>query len=208
MIKSANRLISHRPEIKMNQKFIVIDGKTYKSVEEMPEDVRRKYEKAMQVLDKNQNGVPDILENTNLFADKNQGGMENIFENLTSFQGANSRAINTTKITINGQVVDSLDQLPPDIRAKYEQALGAMDANKNGIPDFVEGMLGSANQTNNVATDFGTASPPPASRQPTPVDSAIEPESSRGWMLALAGIILVGLCLVLAVAGIWYFYLR
>src|SRR5258706_1051087 len=208
MIKSANRLISHRPEIKMNQKFIVIDGKTYKSVEEMPEDVRRKYEKAMQVLDKNQNGVPDILENTNLFADKNQGGMENIFENLTSFQGANSRAINTTKITINGQVYESLDQLPPDIRAKYEQALGAMDANKNGIPDFMEGMLGSAIQTNNIATDFGTASPRPASPNPIPLSSTIEPESSRGWMLALTGLLLIGLCLVASAIGAWYLFLK
>jgi len=192
----------------MNQKFIVIDGKTYKSVEEMPEDVRRKYEKAMQVLDKNQNGVPDILENTNLFADKNQGGMENIFENLTSFQGANSRAINTTKITINGQVYESLDQLPPDIRAKYEQALGAMDANKNGIPDFMEGMLGSAIQTNNIATDFGTASPRPASPNPIPLSSTIEPESSRGWMLALTGILLIGLCLVASAIGAWYLFLK
>src|SRR5258706_2974113 len=133
MIKSANRLISHRPEIKMNQKFIVIDGKTYKSVEEMPEDVRRKYESAMQALDENQNGIPDILENTNLFADKNQEGMANLFENLTSFQGSNSHVISTTKITVNGQVYESLDQLPPEIRAKYEQALCAMDSNKIGI---------------------------------------------------------------------------
>jgi hypothetical protein len=208
MIKLANGLVSPRPEIKMNQKFIVVDGKTYKSVDEMPEDVRKNYESAMRALDKNQNGIPDMLENMNPFADKNQDGMANVFEDLVSFQGSTSNVISTTKITMNGQVFDSLDQLPPDVRAKYEQALGAMDANKNGIPDFVEGMLGSANQTNNVATDFGTASPPLASRQPTPVDSAIEPESSRGWMLALAGIILVGLCLVLAVAGIWYFYLR
>lgn len=192
----------------MNQKFIVIDGKTYKSVEEMPEDVRRKYETAMQALDKNQNGVPDMLENTNRLADKNQEGMENIFENLPSFQGVNSHVITTTKISINGQVYESLDQLPPEIRAKYEQALGAMDANKNGIPDFVEGMLGSAIQTNNIATDFGTASPRPASPNQIPVGSTIEPDSSRGWMLALAGILLIGLCLVASAVGIWYFFLK
>jgi hypothetical protein len=208
MIKSANGLISHRPEIKMNQKFIVIDGKTYKSVEEMPEDVHKKYESAMQALDKNQNGVPDMLENTNLFADKNQLGMANIFEDLTSFQGSTSHMISTTKITINGQVYDSLDQLPPDIRAKYEQALGAMDANKNGIPDFVEGMLSSAIQTNNIATDFGTASPRPASPNSIPVSSTIEPDSSRSWLLVLTGILLIGLCLVVAAVGVWYFFLR
>lgn len=192
----------------MNQKFIVIDGKTYKSVEEMPEDVRIKYESAMRGLDKNQNGVPDMLENANLFTDKNQGGMENVFEDLTSFQGSTSHVINTTKIAVNGQAYESLDQLPPDIRAKYEQALGAMDANKNGIPDFVEGMLGSAIQTNNIATDFGTASPRPASSNLLPVSSTIEPESPRGWILVVTGILLIGLCLVASAVGVWYFFLR
>ena len=32
----------------MNPKIIVIDGKTYHSVEEMPPDIRQKYEQAMQ----------------------------------------------------------------------------------------------------------------------------------------------------------------
>jgi len=173
----------------MNQKPIVIDGKTYKSVNEMPEDVRKNYESAMRNFDNNQNGAPDL------------------FEGMASFQGATTHVTNTTKIVVNGQVFDSLDQLPPEVRAKYEQAMGAMDANKNGIPDFVEGMLGVSKQTNTVATSFGTSNPPRASRQPIPVSSTIEPESSGGWALALAGILLIGLCLVGA-AGVWYFFLR
>ena len=174
----------------MNQKLIVIDGKTYKSVDEMPEDVRKSYESAMRNFDNNQNGTPDL------------------FEGMNAIQSATANVINTTKIVVNGQVFGSLDQLPPDVRAKYEQAMGAMDANKNGIPDFVEGMLGASNQTNNVATSFGTVNPPPASRKPIAVGSTIEPESSGGWMLALAGIVLVGLCLVAAAAGAWYSFLR
>lgn len=171
----------------MNQKFIVIDGKTYKSVDEMPEDVRREYESAMRNFDQNQNGMPDA------------------FEGMASFQGATANVINTTKIIVNGQTYDSVDQLPPDIRAKYEQALGAMDANKNGIPDFVEGMMGVGNRTNNIATNFVTPSPPLS--KPIPVSQTIEAESSNGWMLALAGILMLGLCIVGA-AGVWYFYLR
>lgn len=175
----------------MNQKLIVIDGKTYNSVNEMPEDVRRSYEDAMRNLDNNRNGTPDL------------------FEGAASFQDTTTNVINATKIVVNGQVFDGLDQLPPEVRAKYEQAMGNMDANKNGIPDFVEGMLGTSNQTNPVATSFGTAAPPrPASRKPIPVGSTIEPESSGGWILAVTGIILVGLCLVAAAAGVWYFYLR
>ena len=41
----------------MNQKLIVIDGKTYKSVDEMPEDIRQKYLTAMRNLDKDGNGI-------------------------------------------------------------------------------------------------------------------------------------------------------
>lgn len=173
----------------MNQKFIVIDGKTYRSVDEMPEDVRRNYENAMRGLDHNQNGTPDL------------------FEGNASFQDTTTSVVNTAKIIVNGQVFDGLDQLPPEIRAKYEQALGAMDANKNGIPDFVEGMLGTSNQTNPVATSFGTTAHSRPSK-PKPVGSTIEPESSGGWMLAVTGILLIGLCLVAAAAGVWYFYLR
>ena len=185
----------------MTQRFIVIDGKTYKSVDEMPDDVRKNYESAVRNFDNNQNGTPDV------------------FEGVDSFQSATANVINTTKIVVYGQVFDSLDQLPPDVRAKYEQAMGAMDANKNGIPDFVEGIFMTPNQANNVATNFGTANPQPAARdpfdgaigatqdKPIPVSSTIEPESSGGWALALAGILLIGLCLVGA-AGVWYFFLR
>lgn len=174
----------------MNQRLIVIDGKTYKSVDEMPEDVRKSYENAMRNFDNNQNGTPDV------------------FEGIAPFQSSTTNVINATKIIVNGQVYDSLEQLPPDVRAKYEQAMGAMDANKNGIPDFVEGLLGASNQTNQVAASFGTTNPRPAARQPISVSSTIEPESSGGWMLALAGIILAGLCLVAAAAGVWYFFLK
>ena len=172
----------------MNQKFIVIDGKTYKSADEMPEDVRKSYENAMRNVDSNQNGMPDA------------------FEESSSFQTATANVINSSKIIVNGQVFDSLDQLPPEISAKYEQALGAMDANKNGIPDFVEGMLGTSNQTNPVVTSFGTTAHSRPSN-PSPVGSSIEPESSGGWILALTVILLIGMCLVGA-AGVWYFFLR
>ena len=85
----------------MNQKLIVIDGKTYKSVDEMPEDVRKNYESAMRNFDNNQNGTPDL------------------FEGMDSFQSANAKVINATKIVVNGQVFDGLDQLPPEVRVPW-----------------------------------------------------------------------------------------
>ena len=196
----------------MNQRFIVIDGKTYKSVEEMPLDIRAKYEEAIRNLDKDRNGMPDMLEGMKPFEDKNQDGMPDAFEALASSQGSAPTVISSSKLVVNGQVYNGLDQLPPDVRAKYEQAVGAMDKNRNGIPDFVEGMLDVSATTNTTAnsapTMIATPAPRRAARNPVPAGSTIEPVSSGGWILALAGLALVGLCLVVAAAGVWYFFLR
>ena len=147
----------------MNQKLIAIDGKTYKSVEEMPEAVRKKYADAIRNLDKDQNGTPDMLENLNPFADKNKDGMPDAFEGMAA------NVMSSTKIIADGKTYNSLDELPPEIRAKYEQARSAMDANRNGIPDFVEGMMKTPNPpTNNAAVSSGTPGLHPASRQPIP----------------------------------------
>ena len=196
----------------MNQRLIVIDGKTYKSVEEMPPDIRAKYEEAMRNLDKDRNGMPDMLEGMKPFEDKNQDGVPDAFEGLASSLGSAPTVISSSKLVVNGQVYNRLDQLPPDVRAKYEQAMGAMDKNRNGIPDFVEGMLDSSATTNTSAnsapTIIANPAPRPAARNQVPAGSTIEPVSSGGWILALAGIALIGLCLVAAAAGVWYFFLR
>jgi len=187
----------------MKQNIIVIDGKTYKSVDEMPEDIRGKYEDAMRNLDKNQNGMPDLLESQNPFADQNKDGRPDVFDGLVS------NVMSSTRIIANGKTYNSLDELPPEILAKYEQAMSSMDANRNGVPDFMEGMLKMPNQTANTASvGFGNPIPRPASSKPIPVSATMEPESSGGWVMALLGIAAVGLCIMGAAAGIWYFFLR
>ena len=56
----------------MNPKRIVIDGKVYNSVEEMPDDVRRNYEEAMRGFTKmNAENFSGALNDiNNIFADK------------------------------------------------------------------------------------------------------------------------------------------
>jgi hypothetical protein len=189
----------------MNQKRIVIDGKTYNSVDEMPEDVRRTYEEAMRgVGEFSPAGMPGTGNDLkNIFADKNNNGIPDVFE------GSQSINIGGMKFVVDGRTYNSLDQLPPEARAKYEQAMGSIDANQNGMPDFLEGMM--------------KVSPPPATPQPTfeyPADTTrhasrppelvsptIEPDTSNGWMLALAILALLFLCAVGA-GGVWYFFLR
>ncbi len=178
----------------MNPKLIVIDGKSYSSVNEMPPDVRAKYEQAMNSL---QGGkIMDTL------GDKDKNGMPDVFENISAMNVMSGNM----KFIVNGQEYNALDSLPPEARAKYEQAMEQLDKNQNGIPDFVEGMMNISNQmTSSVQNTPAMTSPRPS--RPMPVNSTIEPESSGGWALALAGVALLGLC-ALGAVGIWYFFIR
>ena len=185
----------------MNPKLIVIDGKTYKSVEEMPEDVRRNYESAMsQLADNDRNGIPDVLDNLTDLADQNKNGMPDALEGTVSNVISSS-----TKVIANGTEYNSLDELPPDIRAKYEQAMGTLDANRNGVPDFFEGTMNAPGQTSNM--QHGQAMSTQRATTAIPASTNIEPEATSRWVLALFGIILLGVCVVGAI-GAWYFFLR
>src|ERR1044071_1094333 len=122
----------------MNPKIIVIDGKTYHSVEEMPPDVRQQYERAMQSFrDTNSNQIPDAFETVssetmNILGDKDKNGIPDIVENLVAGQ----TVVNSMKIIVDGKEFNGIENLPPEVHAKYEAAMGKLDANQNGIPDF------------------------------------------------------------------------
>ena len=186
----------------MNPKTIVIDGKTYHSVEEMPPKIREKYEQALRSLgDANSNQIPDAFETMNILGDKDKNGVPDVLESIVAGQAA----VSSMKIVIDGKEFDGLENLPPEARARYEEAMGKMDANRNGIPDFVEGMFNTANQ--NVVTTSGYTSETPRRSVPLPTSPTITPDTSNGWMLLLAGLFLFMLCVVSA-AAIWYFFLR
>lgn len=89
---------------------IIFNGKEYTRIEDMPPEVRQAYEQAMGLLaDKNQNGIPDIMEGM-------MGGAPSVSQstlNLTS----------PGQIIFNGQTYSNPDQLPPEARQKYEQAM-------------------------------------------------------------------------------------
>jgi hypothetical protein len=187
----------------MNRKLIVIDGKTYNSVDEMPEDVRRQYETAMGTLkDQNSNKIPDAFENTNMLADNNRNGIPDIIENTP---GAPIFA-NAMRILVDGKEFKSIDDLPPEARAKYEKAMSMLDKNQNGIPDFVEGMMNAQQPVTSISTAFDST-PRPAAPTSMPVTPTITPDTSNGWPLALLGVVILMICLAGA-AGVWYFFLR
>jgi hypothetical protein len=186
----------------MNPKVIVIDGKTYHSVEEMPPEVRQKYEQAMRSLgDANKNQIPDAFETINVLADADRDGAPDVLENLT----AGHHVVNSMKIIIDGKEFDGLEKLPPEARARYEEAMGNLDANRNGIPDFVEGMMGTGNQ--NVMSVAAASVETPRRSKTLPSSPTSTPDTSSGWMLLLAGLFIFLVCAAGA-GAVWYFFLR
>jgi hypothetical protein len=186
----------------MNPKIIVIDGKTYNSVNEMPPEVRQRYEQAISSLgNANGNQIPDAFEAMNIFADKDKDGVPDVLENIA----ASHATLNTMKIIVDGKEFDGLENLPPEARARYEEAMGKLDANRNGIPDFVEGRMDSANQP--VMSVSGSAVDTPHRSITLPVNPTITPDTSNGWMLMLAGLFLFLLC-VAGAGAVWYLFLR
>jgi hypothetical protein len=174
----------------------------------MPEDVRRNYEQAMKgfaaVSETSVSG--SLADMKNIFADNNDNGVPDIMEGNPVINVAGG-----VKYIADGKVFNTLDELPPEIRAKYNQAMGSLDKNANGVPDFLEGMSGS--NPSQIATPSSgvrntTLSLPARSRPPAMTSQTIEPESSGGWMMALMGVLLAGMCLAAAAAGVWYFYIR
>ena len=101
----------------------------------MPEDVRKKYEQAM-----------------NSLKDENRNQIQDAFENMSSDVVVSE----DMKIIVDGKEFNSLADLPPNVRARYEQAMGQLDANQNGMPDFLEGMITTPIQTAIIETSLGS----------------------------------------------------
>jgi hypothetical protein len=87
---------------------ISFNGKEYDSLDEMPLAERRAYEQLLSIfVDKDQNGVPDILEG-------------DIVRNILK--------ASTATVIVDGQPVSSLESLPPEARARYERGMKTLQA--------------------------------------------------------------------------------
>jgi hypothetical protein len=88
------------------QTRITIDGQTYNSLNEVPAEIRKKYEQALNLLaDRNNNGIPDVLEG------KADAGKAVVVESIRRF-------------VVNGRQYDRFEDLPPDVRQAMAQASG------------------------------------------------------------------------------------
>ena len=170
---------------------INFNGKTYNSLAEMPPEVRQAYERALALLaDQNANGIPDFLD-----------GLLEGRSPADVLSPLNALAAVAAQIDYNGQTYTNLDDMPPEVRAAYQQALGTLDQNRNGIPDVFEHGPQPAGQNPppvvNVLSASGATSVPRP--QPAPVSLASEVGAGRPRLLALVVFALVAVCLVAAV---------
>jgi hypothetical protein len=167
--------------------MIVVNGKSYASLDEMPPEVRQEYQQAMGILaDKNQNGLPDVFE----------GLLETGNVNVQT-----STVLGSTQFIVDGKVYSNMNELPPEAWQKFEQALGKMgpvlepmmgDADQNSMPDIFDGMFAAQ----------PAPAPPPATTpsrplfETTPEDMSSATPNYRGTLI-FAGVVIVVLLIVL-----------
>src|SRR5512146_2711921 len=95
-------------------KVIVLNGQTYRSIEEMPPDVREKYELAMCLLgDEDEAPLPGTFATGDILADRNKNGKPDILESIT----ADNIVVSSTKVIVDGKGFDHIEDLPPEARA-------------------------------------------------------------------------------------------
>ncbi len=168
--------------------LIVVNGKNYANLDEMPPEIRQAYEQALGVLhDGNQNGVPDILE---------------------GLSGGKTSTIQTTQIQNNqmqfiadGKVYTSAAELPPEARQKYAQAmakLGSMmvDADGNGIPDSFEKEMPAASGADEPDIEPTVMDLPAGITQNPPASVISEVTSNYGRIFVIVITALVVLSLI------------
>jgi hypothetical protein len=85
---------------------INVNGQNYSRWEDVPAEVRQQL--AATLPDADKNGVPDLFEG-------NLGGLP-----------AGAQTFASTSILVNGQPVQSAADLPPEMQAKLQQALGML----------------------------------------------------------------------------------
>jgi hypothetical protein len=131
---------------------IIFNGQVYDSLDDMPAEARQAYERAMSILaDRNQNGVPDVL------------------EGVMPLGSGQVQIVSANKIIVNGKTYSSPDEMPPDARQAYETFADAFDKNRNGILDIFEDAL----PPDMVPQD----QPGLASLEPAPIPAAARPST-------------------------------
>lgn len=103
------------------KKKIVINGQTYNSIDEMPEDARRLYESMMSRFDKNGDGIPDALQNGRPSPQEARQMLENIRSAIDENRDGISNTLRTSQ-------ADPLDITPAESSAPALSPLGVQNS--------------------------------------------------------------------------------
>ena len=150
---------------------VTFNGRAYDSLEAMPPEVRAAYDRAVEML--------------------NYGG---------TGSGANPR-INikmstNVRFVHDGKPYNSLDEMPPEVRAKYATAMHQVDKDDNGVPGFLEGRSSSRTDPQPASMQHSPFEPPPSLVPPSLQPPVIQPDRSSVRLIAIAGLIILLLLLV------------
>ena len=157
----------------MNINRITINGQQYESPEAMPPEVRRMYDEAMRTVG------PSL-------AGGQSGGSTQVFTGQAGHLGAN--VVVNRVITVNNRTYRSIDELPPEVRQLYEDALqGAAPPASSTHPKT--GLHVSVNLTRPQVRTLDDSIP----TLPLPIESSSTESFLRSLPMTLAIIIVIGL---------------
>ena len=175
---------------------IIFNGKEYNHPDEMPAEARRAYDQAMQIFsDKNRDGVPDFLEHgMDILQGESSASPPAEGDVSKSFQ------VGMQIFSLDGKNYTSLEEMPPEVRRAYEQSIRVLaDANQDGVPDILEGVLGAS-------PSVPVAQPGPPVRQPlvSPPSGVVEPSRADKRLVLLFVALGLGLvaCLVVTLVAL------
>lgn len=157
---------------------IIFNGKSYDSADEMPADARKAYEAVMGVMaDRNENGMPDMLE---------------------GLPGTGPQSIGSMQIIFEGKGYSSPDDLPAEAHARYEKAMGRLDQDRDGVIDLLQAKGPARASARPAQAIAPQTSAPPLSA------SAITEERTDNKLAVVGVIIAVLLCAVAVLLAVIY----
>ena len=171
---------------------ISFNGVAYVSVDDMPPDVRRDYERLLAALgDENRDGVPDLI------------------EGLVQKSGKTPQVFTSSTVMVNGQVVSGEADLPPVLRQRLERLIGQLDTDHNGVTDAAEAQQAADRDRFTAAAPqlYGEPAFQPAPPM-APAASVVSPENGQRrwmWLGLVAGVAAVLVCGGLALVALWVF---
>ncbi len=152
---------------------IIFNGTEYDSLEDMPQGLREAYQKALRLAAQGGAGG----------APRSKGAV---------------RFSTKVRFAQDGKTYDSVDQMPAEVRAKFEDAMRKVDKDHDGIPDMLESASAAPVSLEPIAQESPLA-PSDALAPSSPPPSVITPDQPGNRPLVVAAVTIAFLLLLVLV---------